>query len=245
MISLWSLIFRPVRVRWKPPLLLLSSGQQSNTESTGRRRPEVRDHVARKPEVPDHVAREPEVRDHVAREPEIRAHVGEAATARYDSTVRNFKKSKFFINDVKVFSIATLQRDNTENSKQIFTEKELCGLSPISTFMCLWTIYIFHSHDRSAYSATGKYRRTDPGSIYINRSQTHECGNWDWGHAIPFLGTHKWNFRCSALLLFSLVKRKCRVKFLFRAVHRIKTTGQQTATGIANTSWQSFRKLST
>jgi hypothetical protein len=31
----------------------------------------------------------------------------------------------------------TLQRDNTENSKQIFPEKELHGLSPNSTFMCL------------------------------------------------------------------------------------------------------------
>ncbi len=32
---------------------------------------------------------------------------------------------------------------------------------------------------------------------YINCSQTHECGNWDWGRAIPFLGIHKWVFRCS------------------------------------------------
>ncbi len=34
---------------------------------------------------------------------------------------------------------------------------------------------------------------TDPGE-YVNRSQTHECGNWDWGHAIPRKGTHKWDF---------------------------------------------------
>ncbi len=32
---------------------------------------------------------------------------------------------------------------------------------------------------------------------YIKRSQTHECGKWDWGHAIPFLGKHKCNFPCS------------------------------------------------
>jgi hypothetical protein len=31
----------------------------------------------------------------------------------------------------------TLQRDNTENSKQKFPEKELYGLSPDSKFMCL------------------------------------------------------------------------------------------------------------
>ncbi len=32
---------------------------------------------------------------------------------------------------------------------------------------------------------------------YINRSQTHECGNWDWGRTIPRKGIHKWDFRCS------------------------------------------------
>jgi hypothetical protein len=24
------------------------------------------------------------------------------------------------------------------------------------------------------------------GLLYINRSQAHECGNWDFGRAIPF-----------------------------------------------------------
>ncbi len=33
---------------------------------------------------------------------------------------------------------------------------------------------------------------------YINRSQTHECGNYDWGRAIPRKGIHKWGFPCSA-----------------------------------------------
>jgi hypothetical protein len=68
----------------------------------------------------------------------------------------------------------TLQRHNTENLKQKVPEKELRGLSPISC-VC----------DRSWK--------------YTNRLQTHECGNWDWGRAIPFLGIHKWDFRCSAL----------------------------------------------
>ncbi len=30
---------------------------------------------------------------------------------------------------------------------------------------------------------------------YINRSQTHECGNWDCGGPIPFLGIFVLNFR--------------------------------------------------
>ena len=34
---------------------------------------------------------------------------------------------------------------------------------------------------------------------YINRSQTHECRNWDWGRAIPRKGIHKWNCLCSVV----------------------------------------------
>ncbi len=33
------------------------------------------------------------------------------------------------------------------------------------------------------------------GIHYINRSKTHECGNFDWGRAIPFLGIFVSNFR--------------------------------------------------
>jgi hypothetical protein len=32
---------------------------------------------------------------------------------------------------------------------------------------------------------------------YINRSQTHESGNWDRGRAILREGIHKWDFCCS------------------------------------------------
>jgi hypothetical protein len=38
-------------------------------------------------------------------------------------------------------------------------------------------------------------RQTDHGNMYIDRSQTHECGNWDWGRTIPFLGIFFSNFR--------------------------------------------------
>ncbi len=34
---------------------------------------------------------------------------------------------------------------------------------------------------------------------YINHSQTHKCGNRDWGRAIPRKGIHKCDFRCSDL----------------------------------------------
>ncbi len=77
-----------------------------------------------------------------------------------------------------------------------FTRKRNCAATvPISTFMCLWGTYVFPqwiclffcNNMWSCWPILG----------YINRSQTHECGNWDWGRAIPFLGIHKWYFRCS------------------------------------------------
>jgi hypothetical protein len=52
-----------------------------------------------------------------------------------------------------------------------------------------------YSQDRSAYSNAGKY--VERSWKYINLSQTHECGNWDLGHAIPFLGVNKWHCGCS------------------------------------------------
>ncbi len=65
-----------------------------------------------------------------------------------------------------------------------YSQKSNCTATvPISTFMCLWAIYTVYSHDRSAYSVEGKY--VDRSWEYINRSQTHECGNWDWGRAFP------------------------------------------------------------
>jgi hypothetical protein len=72
-------------------------------------------------------------------------------------------------------SWAALQRHNTENSKQLFPEKELRGLSPN-----------FHIH----VSVSDLYiprigllillqENLDGFWAYINRSQTHKCENWD------------------------------------------------------------------
>ncbi len=74
----------------------------------------------------------------------------------------------------------TLKRTNVENSKQIFPEKELRGHS-----------YNFRIHVSVSdlYIPTIDlpillqeiFLCTDPG----NRSQTHECGHWDWAAQFP------------------------------------------------------------
>ncbi len=70
-----------------------------------------------------------------------------------------------------------LQRNNTKNSKQIFPEKELCGLSPnFHIHVSVSDIYIPAIGLSILLQET---MWTDPGNIYINRSQTHEFGNWD------------------------------------------------------------------
>ncbi len=63
---------------------------------------------------------------------------------------------------------------NIEYSKQIFQ-----GIArPRSQFLHLCVCERFkYSHDRSAIFVAGKY--VDRSWEYINRSQTHECGNSD------------------------------------------------------------------
>ncbi len=73
-------------------------------------------------------------------------------------------------------SVDTLQRQNAENSKQIFPEKELGDLSPnFHSHVSMRDLYI-HTY-RSAYSAAGKYM--DRSWEHIIRPQTPECGYLD------------------------------------------------------------------
>jgi hypothetical protein len=49
---------------------------------------------------------------------------------------------------------------------------------------------------------------------YINRSQTHECGNfyWDCGHAIPFLGIFVSNFWFWIIAVHDVACQNCQTK---------------------------------
>ncbi len=69
----------------------------------------------------------------------------------------------------------TLQRHNTENSKQIFPEKELCGLSP--NFHIHVSVSEFYDPRIGLPILLQKNICTDPGNIYIAyRHMTVEIG---------------------------------------------------------------------
>jgi hypothetical protein len=82
---------------------------------------------------------------------------------------KNTLKIPWKIRDLRHFNIClpsprqsityALQRNNTNNSKQIFPEKELHGLSPNFlqfSHSCVCERFIY-SHDRYAYYDAGKY----------------------------------------------------------------------------------------
>jgi hypothetical protein len=73
----------------------------------------------------------------------------------------------------------------------------------ISTFMCLWAIYIFPGSVHIFPPA----EKADPSWEYIILSQTHECGNWDWDPDIPFLGIFISNFRHFVFAVYSTAKK--------------------------------------
>jgi hypothetical protein len=73
----------------------------------------------------------------------------------------------------------TLQRNNTENSKQIFPEKELRGCSPNSNIhVSVIDLYI------PLIGLPILLRWSERGNICIDRSQTHEC--WNWVYIFPW-----------------------------------------------------------
>ncbi len=87
-------------------------------------------------------------------------------------------------------------KEQTPKIRNKYSKKRNCAATgPISTFMCLWAIYIFPQW----ICLFGCRKYVDRSWKYINPLQTHECGNWDWGRAIPRKRTHQWDFRCSVV----------------------------------------------
>ena len=90
--------------------------------------------------------------------------------------------------------LTALQRQNKENLKQIFPEKEYRGLSP--NFHINVSVSELYIPTMGLPVLLEEICRLILG---IKRSKTHECGNWGLGRAIPRKGIHKRNCRCSVV----------------------------------------------
>jgi hypothetical protein len=91
-------------------------------------------------------------------------------------------------------------------------KSDLCTLRketarPQSQFphLCICERFIYY-HDRSTCSRIG-----GPilGTYTVNRLQKHKCRNWDWSHAVSFLGIFVSNFRYIVFAVWVHVASPC------------------------------------
>jgi hypothetical protein len=82
------------------------------------------------------------------------------------------------------------------NETVVSTTELQCSVSQfLHSYICELFIYF---QDRSAYSDTEKY--VDRSWKYMNRSQTHNCGNWDGVIQRPLRKRSKMDARHTALV---------------------------------------------
>ncbi len=74
-------------------------------------------------------------------------------------------------------------------------------ISKLCTY--LWAIYIFPGS--VSLFCCSQISRQILGICTVNSSQIHECRNWEWGHAVSFLGIHQSDFRYSAVQYSSIL----------------------------------------
>ncbi len=133
---------------------------------------------------------------------------------RYSSQLKNVQQRVserslgYVVCVLPIFKVwqGTLQmKDRWESNINVwfpfmYSLKWNCYVQNRIIMFCLQFLYSYiterfiYFQDRSAYSAVGKY--VDWPWKYINRSKTRECGNWEWGRAIPRNGIHEKDFRC-------------------------------------------------
>jgi hypothetical protein len=90
---------------------------------------------------------------------------------------------------VLIINAYTLQRKS--HLLYVFLFWELCGISPnFHIHVSMSDLYVPRIGPHISCN-----RIADRLWEYINRSQTHECGYWDFGRAIPFLGIFISNIR--------------------------------------------------
>ncbi len=133
----------------------------------------------------------------------------------------------------------TCRREYFGRSPEFFTAKAIpfidsfsgnsAASGPIFTFMCLWAIYVFPGSVHIFPPA----EKADPSWEYIIGSQTHECGNWDWGPDIPFLGIFVSNFRHFVFAVFdNVLFRELADEEIFAVLVCCITTAKEELLGI-------------
>ncbi len=141
-----------------------------------------------------------------------------------------------------MYLVMTHCKDKIPKFWNKYSQRRNIGVSvPISTIMRLWVICIFPQS--VCLFCWRKY--VDRLWDYINRSQTHECGNWGWDRTIPWKGIHKWDFHCSAytrltLLHFSLESVDICIFIFFFITNPCCRTGRPLILNFGSCTWPPF-----